>query len=74
MTAILGLWDCREIITVLDFVVLGIAILAMTVAVATVLTMVTPTRTKSKMGNMILRLLNIMAGNIAKNRNMDDSP
>ena len=68
MGAMMSLWDCREIVTLLDFIVIGIALLATTVAVATMVTMATPTNTNSK----TLRVLNVLAGNVGKNRNADD--
>jgi len=49
-------------------------ILALTAVVtaATAITALTPTKTDDKIINKILRVLNILAGNVGKNKNADD--
>lgn len=42
------------------------------VAGATVITAVTPTQWDNKAVNMISKLLNVLAGNVGRNRNADD--
>lgn len=43
------------------------------VTAATAITALTPTKTDNKIANVILKVLNILAGNVAKNKNADDS-
>jgi hypothetical protein len=40
---------------------------------ATLITALTPTKTDDKAISFILRILNLVAGNIGKNKNADDS-
>ena len=40
---------------------------------ATLITALTPTKTDDKIVSFILRILNLVAGNIGKNKNADDS-
>ena len=42
------------------------------VTAATAITALTPTRADDRIANMILRVLNFIAGNFARNRNADD--
>ena len=42
------------------------------VTAATAITALTPTKTDDKYVSLVLRVLNILAGNVAKNRNADD--
>lgn len=42
------------------------------VTVATGITMLTPTKSDDKYAALILRVLNVMAGNVLKNKNADD--
>ena len=42
------------------------------VTAATAITALTPTKTDDKYISLVLRVLNILAGNVTKNRNADD--
>ncbi len=42
------------------------------VTAATAITALTPTKSDDKVVNMILRVLNVFAGNVMRNRNKDD--
>ena len=42
------------------------------VTAATALTSITPTQTDDKVISVVLRILNVLAGNVAKNKNADD--
>lgn len=42
------------------------------VTAATAITSVTPSRTDDKIVDMILRVLNVLSGNVGRNRNADD--
>ena len=42
------------------------------ISAATAVTALTPTKTDDKYVSLVLRVLNILAGNVAKNRNADD--
>lgn len=42
------------------------------VTAATAITALTPTKTDDKVLNTILKVLNILAGNVGKNKNADD--
>ena len=44
------------------------------VTAATAITALTPTKTDDKYVSMALRVLNILAGNVGKNKNADDTP
>lgn len=39
---------------------------------ATAITALTPTQTDNKVVNVILKILNVLAGNVLKNKNADD--
>jgi len=43
------------------------------VTAATAITALTPTKTDDKYIALVLRVLNILAGNVAKNKNADDA-
>lgn len=43
------------------------------VTAATAITALTPTQTDDKVINMVLKVLNILAGNVGKNKNADDA-
>ncbi|MDY6910744.1 MAG: hypothetical protein SVM79_00055 [Chloroflexota bacterium] len=47
-------------------------IIAWVIAAATVVTAITPTKVDDKYLSLILRVLNVMAGNVGKNKNADD--
>ena len=49
-----------------------IAPVTATVTAATAITSITPTKSDDRIINFILRILNILAGNILKNKNKDD--
>lgn len=49
-----------------------IQIFGAVVVIATIITAATPTQTDNKVLNAVLRALNVLAGNFAKNRNADD--
>ena len=42
------------------------------VTAATAITALTPTKTDDKVVNVILKVLNVLAGNVKKNKNEDD--
>ena len=42
------------------------------VTACTAITAITPTKSDDKIIDAILRILNVLAGNVAKNRNRDD--
>ena len=42
------------------------------VTAATAITAITPTKTDDKIINIILKVLNVLAGNVKKNKNADD--
>jgi hypothetical protein len=42
------------------------------VTAATAVTALTPTKSDDKIVGMVLKVLNVVAGNILKNKNMDD--
>jgi len=42
------------------------------VAAATAITMITPTKTDDMIINVVLKILNLLAGNVGKNKNADD--
>jgi hypothetical protein len=44
------------------------------VTAATAITALTPTKTDDKYVSMALRVLNVLAGNVGKNTNADDTP
>lgn len=44
------------------------------VTAATGVTILTPTKSDDKIIGMILRVLNVLSGNIGQNRNADDPP
>ena len=43
------------------------------ITAATAITALTPTKTDDKYIALVLRVLNILAGNVAKNKNADDA-
>ena len=43
-----------------------------TVTLATAITAVTPTKTDDAVLNVVLRFMNVLAGNVGRNRNADD--
>jgi len=51
---------------------LWVSILTTVVTAATAITAITPTKTDDKITSTILRVLNILAGNVGKNKNADD--
>jgi hypothetical protein len=55
----------------LNDVIQYIAPVTAVVTAATGITMITPTKTDDKIVNAILKVLNILAGNIGRNRNKD---
>ncbi len=54
-----------------DFPVWITAILSVVTA-ATAITAITPTKTDDKIINILLTILNLLAGNVGKNKNADD--
>lgn len=50
-----------------------IAAITTVVTAATAVTMLTPTTADDKAINMLLKVLNLFAGNIIKNKNADDA-
>ncbi len=50
----------------------GVQNLGILIAVATVFTALTPSRSKGILTGMALQLLNLLAGNVGYNRNADD--
>jgi uncharacterized protein involved in cysteine biosynthesis len=51
-----------------------ITILTMVVTAATAITSVTPTKTDDVILSKVLRVLNLLSGNVLKNKNADDTP
>lgn len=49
-----------------------IAAITAVVTAATAVTALTPTKVDNQVLNVVLRILNVLAGNIMKNRNEDD--
>lgn len=49
-----------------------LAPITMLITAATAVTAITPTKTDDKYINMILKVLNLFAGNFLKNKNKDD--
>lgn len=60
------------ILGVFDAMPAWIAAFTAVVTAATAITMLTPTKTDDKWINRILRVLNVLAGNVGMNRNADD--
>lgn len=56
----------------LDNIPMIIQIGTLVVTTATAITMVTPTKVDDKIVARLMRILNILAGNVGKNRNKDD--
>lgn len=59
-------------LTLLAAITAYIAPVTAVVTAATAITAITPTRSDDKVINTILKVLNILAGNILKNKNKDD--
>ena len=57
-----------------NFISNNISTITYIISGSTVITAATPTRTKNTTLNAVLRLLNILAGNVKKNKNADDKP
>lgn len=56
----------------LDSFPVWLAALTTLVTAATAITAVTPTQVDDKVANLVLRVLNLLAGNVGKNKNQDD--
>lgn len=53
-------------------VVMGAQVLAILVTLATIISSITPTKSDNAALNRALHLLNLLAGNVAHNKNADD--
>jgi hypothetical protein len=62
----------ESILGVLDAIPAWITALTTVVTAATAITALTPTRSDDVWIDRILRILNVLAGNVAYNRNADD--
>lgn len=62
----------ETIMNVFDAMPAWIAAFTAVVTAATAITMLTPTKTDDEWINRILRVLNVLAGNVGMNRNADD--
>ena len=62
----------EDLHAILDAVPEWVQALTVLVTAATAVTALTPTKADNKVLNLILKALNILAGNVAKNKNADD--
>lgn len=68
-------FDLSSVISLVTGDTAGVWVSAVTgvIAAATAVTALTPTKTDDKALNIVLRVLNWLAGNVYKNRNADDA-
>ncbi|SLN77640.1 hypothetical protein [Oceanibacterium hippocampi] len=57
---------------VVDAAPAWLAAITATVTAATAITALTPSKSDDALLNMLLRILNLLAGNVGRNRNADD--
>lgn len=62
----------ESILNLVDAIPAWLAAIATVVTAATAITALTPSKADDKWLNGVLKLLNVLAGNIAKNKNADD--
>lgn len=62
-----------QIISLLDAAPAWLTAITGVVTAATAITALTPTKSDDAIINTILRILNLLAGNVGKNRNADDA-
>ena len=62
----------NNLITSIDGLPAWVAALTALVTAATGITALTPTKADNKVLDVVLKILNVAAGNVAKNKNADD--
>ena len=61
-----------DFLTLIDSMPAWISAITALVTAATAVTALTPTKSDDKVIGMILKVLNLVAGNVGKNKNADD--
>lgn len=62
-----------DLMTIVDSWPAWISAITALVTAATAITALTPTKSDDKFLSVLLRVLNVLAGNVGKNRNADDA-
>lgn len=62
------------ILSLFDALPAWLAAITSVVAASTAVTALTPTKSDDKVVNAVLRVLNVLSGNVGKNKNADDTP